>query len=137
MRTGMVFPGVQTSTWTYDREARTYYHHRFYTFQPDLNTENPAVQEEIRTIMGLWLQLGVSAHALRLSAGVARLSPVTYGRHHPVGGGEYLAGREPEVLRSRRGSNAHDPEFPGEPNDVLCFWFRVGPLLDVITREPR
>jgi hypothetical protein len=40
-----------------------------------MNTENPAVQEEIRKIMGLWLQLGVSAHALRLSAGVTRLSP--------------------------------------------------------------
>jgi maltose alpha-D-glucosyltransferase/alpha-amylase len=57
---GMVFPGVQKSTWTYDREARAYYHHRFYEFQPDLNTENPAVQEEIRKIMGFWLQLGVS-----------------------------------------------------------------------------
>jgi maltose alpha-D-glucosyltransferase / alpha-amylase len=57
---GMVFPGVQTSTWTYDREARAYYYHRFYKFQPDLNIENPAVQEEIRKIMGVWLQLGVS-----------------------------------------------------------------------------
>jgi maltose alpha-D-glucosyltransferase/alpha-amylase len=57
---GMVFPGVQQSIWTYDREARAYYHHRFYEFQPDLNTENPAVQEEIRKIMGFWLQLGVS-----------------------------------------------------------------------------
>src|SRR3954451_17005795 len=33
-RTGMVFPGVQTSTWTYDKEAREYYFHRFYDFQP-------------------------------------------------------------------------------------------------------
>jgi maltose alpha-D-glucosyltransferase / alpha-amylase len=57
---GMVFPGAQQSTWTYDGEAHTYYHHRFYEFQPDLNTENPAVQEEIRKIMGFWLQLGVS-----------------------------------------------------------------------------
>ena len=57
---GMVFPGVQKTTWTYDREARAYYHHRFYEFQPDLNIENPAVQEEIRKIMGFWLQLGVS-----------------------------------------------------------------------------
>jgi hypothetical protein len=56
-----------------------------------MNTENPAVREEIRKIMGLWLQLGVSAHALRLSARVTRLSPVAYGRRHPVGGGEYLA----------------------------------------------
>jgi maltose alpha-D-glucosyltransferase/alpha-amylase len=58
--TGMVFPGVQKSTWTYDREARAYFYHRFYDFQPDLNIENPAVQEEIRKIMGCWLQLGVA-----------------------------------------------------------------------------
>jgi maltose alpha-D-glucosyltransferase/alpha-amylase len=57
---GMVFPGVQKSTWSYDKEARMYYYHRFYNFQPDLNIENPAVQEEIRKVMGFWLQLGVS-----------------------------------------------------------------------------
>lgn len=57
---GMVFPGVQKSTWTYDREARAYYFHRFYAFQPDLNFDNPAVKEEIRKIMGYWLELGVS-----------------------------------------------------------------------------
>jgi maltose alpha-D-glucosyltransferase/alpha-amylase len=57
---GMVFPGVQKSIWTYDREARMYYYHRFYDFQPDLNIENPAVQEEIRKIIGCWVQLGVS-----------------------------------------------------------------------------
>jgi maltose alpha-D-glucosyltransferase / alpha-amylase len=58
--TGMVFPGHQKSTWTYDREARAYFYHRFFDFQPDLNIENPAVQEEIRKIMGYWLQLGVA-----------------------------------------------------------------------------
>ena len=57
--TGMVFPGVQKSTWTYDADAREYYFHRFYKFQPDLNTANPDVQTEIRKIMGFWLQLGV------------------------------------------------------------------------------
>jgi maltose alpha-D-glucosyltransferase/alpha-amylase len=57
---GMVFPGVQTSTWTRDPVAREYYFHRFYDFQPDLNTHNAAVQDEIRRIMGFWLQLGVS-----------------------------------------------------------------------------
>jgi maltose alpha-D-glucosyltransferase/alpha-amylase len=58
--TGMVFPGLQKSTWSYDAQARAYYYHRFFPFQPDLNIENPAVQEEIRKIMGFWLQLGVS-----------------------------------------------------------------------------
>ncbi len=57
---GMVFPGVQKTTWTYDREARAYYFHRFYDFQPDLNTSNPRVQAEILKIMGFWIQLGVS-----------------------------------------------------------------------------
>ena len=57
---GMVFPGVQKSTWTYDKEARAWYFHRFYDFQPDLNTSNPHVQAEILKIMGFWIQLGVS-----------------------------------------------------------------------------
>lgn len=56
---GMVFPGVQETTWTYDKEAREYYFHRFYDFQPDLNVQNPAVETEIRRIMGFWLELGV------------------------------------------------------------------------------
>src|SRR5438067_7064910 len=58
--TGMVFPGVQKSTWSYDEEAKAWYFHRFYEFQPDLNTSQPAVQAEILKIMGFWIQLGVS-----------------------------------------------------------------------------
>ena len=57
---GMVFPGVQKSTWSYDKEAHAWYFHRFYDFQPDLNTSNPHVQAEILKIMGFWIQLGVS-----------------------------------------------------------------------------
>ena len=57
---GMVFPGVQKSTWTRDKEAKAWYFHRFYDFQPDLNTSNPYVQAEILKIMGFWIQLGVS-----------------------------------------------------------------------------
>jgi maltose alpha-D-glucosyltransferase / alpha-amylase len=57
---GMVFPGVQKSTWNYDSVARQWYFHRFYEFQPDLNTSNPDVQAEIYKIMGFWIQLGVS-----------------------------------------------------------------------------
>jgi maltose alpha-D-glucosyltransferase / alpha-amylase len=57
---GIVFPGVQKSTWTHDSVAREWYFHRFYKFQPDLNTANPYVQAEILKIMGFWIQLGVS-----------------------------------------------------------------------------
>ena len=59
-RSGVVFPGVQKSTWTYDKKAREYYFHRFYDFQPDLDMDNPRVREEVRRIMGFWLQLGVA-----------------------------------------------------------------------------
>jgi maltose alpha-D-glucosyltransferase / alpha-amylase len=57
---GMVFPGVQKSTWSYEEIAKAWYFHRFYDFQPDLNTSNPEVQAEILKIMGFWIQLGVS-----------------------------------------------------------------------------
>ena len=57
---GMVFPGVQKSTWTHHKEAKAWFFHRFYDFQPDLNTSNPYVQAEILKIMGFWIQLGVS-----------------------------------------------------------------------------
>jgi maltose alpha-D-glucosyltransferase/alpha-amylase len=57
---GVVFPGQQTTTWTFDRRAGQYYFHRFYRHQADLNTWNPWVRAEIQKIMGFWLQLGVS-----------------------------------------------------------------------------
>jgi len=59
-KSGIVFPGEQTTTWTLDRKAKKYYFHRFYDHQPDLNTWNPYVRAEIHKIMGFWLQLGVS-----------------------------------------------------------------------------
>lgn len=57
---GMVFPGVQKTTWTYDKVAKAYYFHRFYDFQPDLDTANPEVHAEILKIMGFWIELGVA-----------------------------------------------------------------------------
>jgi maltose alpha-D-glucosyltransferase/alpha-amylase len=56
----VVFPGEQKGIWTYDEQAKAYYLHRFYDFQPDLNFGNPAVREEFRKVMGLWLQQGIN-----------------------------------------------------------------------------
>ena len=61
---GMVFPGIQSETWTYDEKAGEYYYHRFYDFQPDLNMENPKVRDELRRIIGFWVQLGVAGFRL-------------------------------------------------------------------------
>jgi len=57
---GMVFPGFQKSTWSYDKRAREWFYHRFYDFQPDLNVNNLEVKTEIQRIMGYWLELGAS-----------------------------------------------------------------------------
>jgi maltose alpha-D-glucosyltransferase/alpha-amylase len=61
---GMVFPGVQEATWTYDDSAGGWYHHRFYDFEPDLDITNPEVREEIGRIVAFWERLGVSGFRL-------------------------------------------------------------------------
>jgi maltose alpha-D-glucosyltransferase/alpha-amylase len=56
---GVIFPGLQDSTWTYNEEAGAYYFHRFYEYQADLNIGNPELREELYKIMGFWLELGI------------------------------------------------------------------------------
>jgi maltose alpha-D-glucosyltransferase/alpha-amylase len=87
-RQGVVFPGEQTETWKYDRVAREYYFHRFYDFQPDLNMDNPRVREEVRRIMGFWLQLGVAG--FRVDAVPFILEEPPRGRSKPEIHFEYL-----------------------------------------------
>jgi maltose alpha-D-glucosyltransferase/alpha-amylase len=78
---GMVFPGVQKSTWTYDEEAKAYYLHRFYDFQPDLNTQNPEVRAEIKRIIGYWLEMGVSGFRVDALPFVIQIKGPNAGRH--------------------------------------------------------
>ena len=59
-RQGIVFPGEQTETWSFEERAGAWYFHRFYRFQPDLNWSNPAVRTEIGKVMSYWLELGAS-----------------------------------------------------------------------------
>lgn len=56
----VVFPDQETSLWTYDEQAGAYYRHRFYRHQPDLNTANPRVREELAKVVGYWTQVGMS-----------------------------------------------------------------------------
>ena len=49
-----------------DPIANAYYWHRFFSHQPDLNYDNPAVLEEVISTMRFWLDMGVDA--LRLDA---------------------------------------------------------------------
>jgi maltose alpha-D-glucosyltransferase/alpha-amylase len=61
---GMVFPGVQKETWSFDTAAKAFYFHRFYRFQPDLNYTNVNVQKEAFAIIDYWLKLGLDGYRL-------------------------------------------------------------------------
>jgi maltose alpha-D-glucosyltransferase/alpha-amylase len=60
----VVFPDQETSNWAYDRKARRWYLHRFYSHQPDLNVANPEVRDEIAQVAGFWLEQGLSGFRL-------------------------------------------------------------------------
>lgn len=55
----IIFLDTELSNWTWDEKAGQYFWHRFYSSQPDLNFDNPAVQEEMLQVVRFWLELGI------------------------------------------------------------------------------
>jgi maltose alpha-D-glucosyltransferase / alpha-amylase len=64
--TRIIFSDFEPSNWTWDPVAQSYYWHRFYANQPDLNFDSPEVHKAIFRILDFWLDLGVDG--LRLDA---------------------------------------------------------------------
>lgn len=62
----IIFKDFELSNWAWDPVAGAYYWHRFFSHQPDLNYDNPVVQEAVFEIMDFWLDMGVDG--LRLDA---------------------------------------------------------------------
>ncbi|MDY6855045.1 MAG: maltose alpha-D-glucosyltransferase, partial [Thermodesulfobacteriota bacterium] len=62
----IIFKDFEVSNWAWDPVAKSYYWHRFYSHQPDLNFENPDVQNAVQKVMDYWLEIGVDG--LRLDA---------------------------------------------------------------------
>jgi maltose alpha-D-glucosyltransferase/alpha-amylase len=62
--TRIIFTDTETSNWTYDPVAKQYFWHRFFSHQPDLNFDNPAVMEAIFKTMRFWLDMGVDGFRL-------------------------------------------------------------------------
>lgn len=60
----IIFQDFEASNWSWDPVAKAYYWHRFYSHQPDLNYDNPAVQKEIFKILDFWFDLGVDGFRL-------------------------------------------------------------------------
>ncbi|WP_168627243.1 MULTISPECIES: maltose alpha-D-glucosyltransferase [unclassified Cryobacterium] len=115
----IIFTDYEESNWAFDSERRQFYFHRFFSHQPDLNYNNPAVAEEIFEITRFWLSMGVDG---------LRLDAVPYLYESDEGNGE---GEPPthEFLKKLR--NLVDTEFPGRvliaeanqwPREVAAFF---------------
>ena len=60
----IIFVDTETSNWTFDPVRRQYFWHRFFNHQPDLNFENPDVQEAMFDVVRFWMQRGVDGFRL-------------------------------------------------------------------------
>jgi maltose alpha-D-glucosyltransferase/alpha-amylase len=60
----IIFLDTELSNWTWDPVSKSYYWHRFFSHQPDLNFDNPAVFEATWEVMKFWLEMGVDGFRL-------------------------------------------------------------------------
>ena len=60
----IIFVDTEVSNWTFDPVRRQFFWHRFFAHQPDLNFENPAVQEAMFDIVRFWMDLGIDGFRL-------------------------------------------------------------------------
>ena len=60
----IIFQDFEASNWTWDPVANAYYWHRFYSHQPDLNFDNPQVQQEVFDVLDYWIDMGVDGFRL-------------------------------------------------------------------------
>src|SRR3954447_18458240 len=60
----IIFVDTESSNWTWDPVAGAYYWHRFFHHQPDLNFDNPAVQDAMIEVLRFWLDLGIDGFRL-------------------------------------------------------------------------
>ncbi len=62
--TRIIFTDTEKSNWTWDEVAQQYFWHRFFSHQPDLNFDNPAVIDAVLSTMEFWLEMGVDGFRL-------------------------------------------------------------------------
>ena len=99
--TRIIFLDTEMSNWAWDPISKSYYWHRFFSHQPDLNFDNPAVREEMWNVMKFWLEIGVDGF---------RLDAVPYLIEREGTSCENLPETH-EVIRELR--KKVDEEFPG------------------------
>jgi maltose alpha-D-glucosyltransferase/alpha-amylase len=75
--TGKEPEGNEKDFWNYDEMAQEFYLHRYLKEEPDLDTSNPEVKEEIRNILRFWLDKGVSGFNIDIAHIMADIEPLT------------------------------------------------------------
>lgn len=55
----IIFLDTEPSNWTWDPVRGQYFWHRFFSHQPDLNYDNPEVQQAMLDVLRFWLDLGI------------------------------------------------------------------------------
>ena len=108
----IIFVDTETSNWTYDPVRGQFYWHRFFAHQPDLNYENPDVQEAMLEVLRFWLDLGIDGF---------RLDAVPYLFEQEGTNCENLPGTHEFLKRCRR---VVDDEYHGR---VLLAEANLGP----------
>jgi maltose alpha-D-glucosyltransferase/alpha-amylase len=97
----IIFVDTEPSNWTWDEHAQAYYWHRFFSHQPDLNYDNPEVQEEMLRVLRFWLDLGLDGF---------RLDAVPYLYEREETNGENLPETHEYLKRIRAEIDANYPD---------------------------
>jgi len=97
----IIFTDTEDSNWAFDSVRRQFYFHRFFSHQPDLNFENPAVHDAIFQVVRFWLDLGVDGF---------RLDAIPYLYESEDGNGE---GEPPTHEFIRKLRMLVDRDYPG------------------------
>ena len=143
----IIFVDTETSNWTFDPVRRQFFWHRFFSHQPDLNFENPAVQDAIVDVVRFWMDVGIDGF---------RLDAVPYLFEEEGTNCENLPRTHDFLAKVRK---VVDEEYPGRillaeanqwPVDVvpyygtdeapechMCFHFPVMPRLYYALRDER
>ncbi len=142
----IIFVDTEKSNWTWDPVREQYYWHRFFSHQPDLNYDNPEVQQSMFDVIKFWLDIGLDGF---------RLDAVPYLYERDGTNGENLKETHDYLKRLRK---EVDSQFPGRvllaeanqwPSDVvdyygdgdechMCFHFPVMPrMFMAVRREQR
>jgi len=98
----IIFVDTETSNWTFDPVRGQYFWHRFFAHQPDLNFDNPRVQDAMIEVLRFWLDLGIDG--FRLDA-VPYLYERAIGSHDQFDGSKSL--KMMRASRYRSGSSLH------------------------------